>query len=758
MSGRVQTARRVLVAAAFAAGTAAARVAAQSPAERAGLDSLRAALETVTDSTALLAREQARIAVARQNREDPLLHLELGFIAYRLGAVTGQRKHYDDAAGEFEWASELRPNWPYPWYWLGQAELALGESRVIPLENLRQILGVDELSKAARAFARAAQADPSFGRALVDLGTTALRQRIAPRLAVAQRALRLAAGTAVSEQPAVLLVRGRVERELDANDSALAAFRAYLSRGGDPALGGLEVARSLYTVGQPDSAIAGYFAAAAHRPVGDSARAEFRREVFWVASVEDLRAFDVLPDDSIGPWLRRFWGRRDVADARLPGDRLVEQFRRYAYARKNFRLVSRHRHYDIAEIYRDSVQSEFDDRGVIYLRHGEPDARARFVGDTIVHPNESWAYRRPLPEGDLIFHFVSRGHVQDYKIVGSLLDAYDFSTAVALASPSDSSTNAVRGLLLSRSGLSPVYERLAFAGFSGRSRLLAEERREVQRSEERGTTTDSYPLRFSRDLRPVVTSFVVADSAGRGNLHIVFAIPAGALAPVPVTSGGVAYPLRLRVVVFDDQQREIAGLDTLRVFRAAAQLPSGSYLTEQLAVPVAAGTYRFHFVAEEVSADAGALVPGQTVTVPALGGPFTASDLVLGRVGSGLVWRRPEGEVPLNPLMRYPRDGTLELYYELYGLPERAAVVTHVAVTPRSRGSLLSRVFGRRSGVRLEYTTQTDAPGLSRVRQRIELAGLAAGRYDLAVTLRDPATGTQVVRSQSFEITGQRAP
>jgi hypothetical protein len=44
------------------------------------------------------------------------------------------------------------------------------------------------------------------------------------------------------------------------------------------------------------------------------------------------------------------------------------------------------------------------------------------------------------------------------------------------------------------------------------------------------------------------------------------------------------------------------------------------------------------------------------------------------------------------------------------------------------------------------------------VRQRIELAGLAPGRYDLAVTVREPATGAQVVRSQSFEISGQRAP
>lgn len=746
---------RFLVLVAVAASLAAGRARGQSPAERTGLDSLRAAIEAVADSVTLLAREQARIAVARQNRDDPLLHLELGFIAYRLGEVTAQRKHFDDAAGEFEWASDLRPDWPFPWYWLGQTELAIGESAVIPLENLRQMLGADELSKAARAFARAAQADPSFTRALVDLGTTALRQRIVPRLSVAQRALRMAAGTPAAAQPVVLLVRARVERELDANDSALAAFRAYVSLGGDPALGGLEVARSLYAVGRSDSAVEAYFAAASHRPLSDSAKAEFRREVVWIASLADLRAYDALPGDSLGPWLRRFWGRRDLANARVSGDRLIEQFRRYAYAREHFRLATRHRHYDIAEIYRDSTQAEFDDRGVIYLRHGEPDARANYVS---AEPNETWAYRRPPPEGDLIFHFVSRGHVQDFKLVGSLLDVFDFSTAGGLASPSDVPISVVEGLLSSRSGIAPIYDQLARASMAGRSRLLAEERRETTRAVQVGTSTDSYPLRFTHDLRPVVSSFAVARDEGQGELHVVFAIPAGSLANYSVASGGVAYPLRLRVVVFDVQEREVAGVDTLRIFRASAALPPGSYLSGQLAVAVPPGTYRFHFVAEELNADAGALIPGRPATVPARGGAFAASDLVLGRAGSGLVWRRPEGEVSLDPLLRYSRDGTLELYYEVYGLPERAAVATHVAVTPRSRGSLVARLFSRRGGVRFDYTTQTDAPGLSRVRQRIALTGLAPGRYDLEVTLRDPASGTQVVRRQSFEIAAQRAP
>src|SRR3989449_6397087 len=34
-----------------------------------------------------------------------------------------------------------------------------------------------------------------------------------------------------------------------------------------------------------------------------------------------------------------------------------------------------------------------------------------------IEPNETWLYRRPPPEGDLIFHFVARGDVQDFKLV-----------------------------------------------------------------------------------------------------------------------------------------------------------------------------------------------------------------------------------------------------------------------------------------------------------------------------------------------------
>src|SRR5216684_75022 len=102
---------------------------AQSPADRVAIESLRDSLSLVTDSVALARVEATTIESAKQHRDDPLVHLRLGFIADRLGAITKNKAHYDDAAGEFEWAGELRPEWPYPWYGLGLSELAIGESR-----------------------------------------------------------------------------------------------------------------------------------------------------------------------------------------------------------------------------------------------------------------------------------------------------------------------------------------------------------------------------------------------------------------------------------------------------------------------------------------------------------------------------------------------------------------------------------------------------------------------------------------------------
>jgi GWxTD domain-containing protein len=717
----------------------------QAPAERTELERLRDSLAAAADSATLLRLEAATIAVAKERRDDPLVHLRLGFIAYRLGEITRAKEHYDAAASEFEWASDLRPDWPYPWYGLGLAELALGEHSVMAIENIRQMLGKDFLSKAARAFARATEADPSFAYAVVDLANTALTQRIRPRLEVALSAVRMAAASPAGRHAQVQLVRGRVEREAGETDSALTAFREFLAVGGDSGVGLLELARTAYLARQPEQGWAAYFTGA-RASASAEAVALYRADLAWLADSAEMRAFDALDGAAArASWLEEFWTRRDVAQARGAGERQAEHYRRWFHARRSFRLVSRHRHYDITERYR-SPQSEFDDRGVIYLRHGEPDRRAR-LAQVGVEPNESWMYDRTPPAADLVFHFVARDDASDYKLVESLVDVLGFSRAVRATSVLDPG---VSELYASRDEFGPLYGRV------GRSmrppgRELAEDRTMGQRSISTGTKSDSYARRFEEPLEVVASDFVVGgtgdgDSAVSGGqtLHVVFAIPAGRL-PSATTGEGTRYPLRFRLVVSDAADRPIATLDTLRVFASRERLRAPAYLTGRLALPLSPGHYRYRFLVTSPDESTGDLVIRDSLAVEALDGArFAVSDVVVGREGSGLVWNT----VPLNPLQRYPEGSAAELYYEVYGLAAGATYHTVVRLEREGRRGLFG---GRRAPVLLEFDAPADGPR-TLVRRGIALRDVSPGNYRLTVVISDPASGVSVTRAQRFQV------
>jgi len=735
---------------------------AQSPADRAGIEVLRDSLSTVTDSAGLGRLEAATIAVAKQRRDDALVHLRLGFIGYRLGEVTGGKSHYDDAAGEFEWAAELRPDWPYPWYGLGLSELALGESSVLAIENIRQMLGKDYLSKAARAFAHATEVDPSFAFAVVDLANTALTQRIKPRLDVALSAVRLAAASPAGRNSDVQLARGRVEREAGEADSALAGFRAYLAVGGDSGVGLLELARTYYFARRPADGWSTYLAGA-RAATSAPALTLYRSDLSWIADSAELAGFDGLPDPPArARWLEAFWSRRDVLEARDVGERLAEHYRRWFYARRSFRLVSRHRHYDITEVYR-AKQVEFDDRGVIYLRHGEPDRRARFACHETEQANgegcaanESWLYRREEKEGgDLIFHFAARGDVQDYKLIESLVDALGFRRGVQAGTYSDPQVSELYG---SRDEFGGLYSRVAHS-LNAPGSALAEDRAHGRRSIAMGTTSDSYAQRFEQSLDVVASAFVVgggSDSSGQV-LHVVFAVPGERLTGEPARGGsdGLRYPLHFRVVVSDSADHIVARLDTLRVFGARQALRPPAYLTGRLALAVPPGRYRYRFLVMTPDASAGDLVRQDSLDVPALGGGrFAVSDVVVGREGSGLVWVSA-GDDTVRPLSRFPEGSAAEVYYEVYGLPRGAPYHTIVRLEREGRRSLFGAIRGLFGGGRAAVLLEFDAASagaVTRVHREVALRDVAKGTYRLTVVITDPASGVTTTRTQRFQV------
>ncbi len=717
---------------------------AQSPEQRRELEAFRDSLGGTSDSFALAALERRTIELAKQDRNNPMLHLRLGFIALRLGDL-GSRTRYDHAAGEFQWATELEPGWPWAWYGLGIAEDKVGDSEISIVAGLQAMFGKDHLSRAAAAYARSVQVDPSFVRGLVELANTALRQRINLKVDLAREALRQAAATSAGVNPEVLLYRGRVEREVGDVDSAAAAFRGYLDRGGHRGLGLLEYARTRFLQGELD-AQAPYYEGAA---LDDSLSvAAYRQDLALIANDSALAEFDHSRGAQRVAFLRRFWGQRDRAELLRDGERLREHYRRIFYARRNFQLVSPNRHYDIIERFR-SGSSEFDDRGIIYIRHGEPTHRASYNAPGM-ELNESWHYVRA--GGDLVFHFVAREDVQDYKLVESLFDVLGFSNALALRGDRDSSLNAGRAneLILTRERFSPVYSKLLSAGLAGSQQYLTEERALGRRSIAVGTRSDSYELSYSRTLRVKVGLVVAGRDSAAPLLHLAYAIPGSALREVPATRGHL-YPVRVRLSVTDRFGDPVAVVDTTRLFLARSAVPASEHLVGRVAVPVVPGrlTYR---LAIEQGEDNGVVFAADTLTAGDFSGrEFSLSGLVLGAHEANLSWQRsPTDTVYFNPLGTWHKSRPMELYYEVYGLEAGAPFKTELVVTRQGGGGVLGLFGGRRAAIRLSF--QDIAQGsFTSFRRPLSLEKLSAGTYWVALVVPDSA-GRERRSRAGFEV------
>ncbi len=719
---------------------------AQEPADRVQLERFRDSIAATMDSTGLLALERRLIDQAKAERNNAMTHLRLGFLSLRLGELGGQ-SHYEDAASEFQWAIDLQPTWPYSWYGMGAAEYGVGDSQISFVTGIKTMLGKDALTRSAMAFAKSAEVDPSFDRGLVDLANTALRQRVNIKLGVALEALRRAAATESGSHPDVLLARGRVEREVGDGDSALAAFQGYMAAGPNRSLAQLEVARTLFLLGRFDG-LAPYFEGAGS---DDSVTvAGYRADLATIASDSVMGEFDRTSGRRRADYVKQFWSERDRIELRGEGERLREHYRRLFYARKNFQLTSLNRHYDIVERYR-SGSRDFDDRGIIYIRHGEPTSRASYAAPGL-EPNESWRYSRP--DGDMIFHFMAREDVQDFKLVESLFDVLGFSNALALRGGLAGSEGdpMAQQLLLSREQLAPIYGRLQAAGRISTGRYQTEERQVGQESIALGTTSDSYELRFPNELK--VSSEVLAvgrDSTGT-QAQIAYAVAGSTLEPVMVTRGYL-YSVRVRFVATDRLDRVVASLDTTRHFVAPAPVPDGEHLVGRVSVPLPPGRFNYRLAIQQ-GEEAGILLPTDTIRV---GRPTSTSlalsDLVLGSRNTNLFWRRTaEDTVAFNPLRTFKKKEDMELYYEVEGLSAGTEYTVRIVVRRQGGGGgLLRKVFGGGSAqISLKFEETASFPITSTSRS-LKLDKLKPGNYTLEVSVEDDS-GRSDKRVRPFQV------
>lgn len=604
------------------------------------------------------------------------------------------------------------------------------------------------------------------------------------------------AAAAGHQMPAeTLLVVARAIRSELWSDSALVCFRGYAAQGADSGVAMLEQARTLFDISRAQEAREAWLAGAALARSAE-ARAQYRADIGWIATPEELARFDSLPTDSLRPWLARFWESRDIADARAPGERLTEHYQRWWHVMRNYKGRRARRLRDIGSLrraYRDSV----DDRGLVYMRYGEPAEEATWNGATgainirapesqrLIEavdpqtqinnaqealegrieridelaaarplPNLSWRY--DLPEGPLVLHFVAY-RSSHYQLVESLTDAFGYGVGVRLSTGALSLRSRLgpgrtdpllnlRSLFDSRSDIDPEYGSMAVRLDLGGGRGLTQERKRGRESMTTAVSTDRFAHRFDRELRPIVQTYAVgpaADAAGR--VVVVFAVPGGPLVPGGRLRGQLFYPIRVRVVVTRGSKL-VTQIDTMRQFVSRGGIADGRYLTgiEEIAVPP--GDYRVQVVLAQALGGAGAAVRIDSVRVPETAGSLTLSDIVVGRRGSGLSWRHRGKALPLNPLNAFTSSASAELYYEVSGLAPGEEYRAEIE---------LRREKGGKRAVSLAFSER--ATGMvTPVVQSVDLSTVRPGRYALVVKVTS-AAGAEATRSATLYVIAPRS-
>ena len=324
-----------------------------------------------------------------------------------------------------------RDRWPHAWFALGIVRLQLARDKVLAHEGPALPAGMSNELGGANALIHALALDPTFAAAANALALAAEPREGVDALAVRVTALRRARSLL---SPSANVAAAIIERDAGSADSAAMLERRALASGAvDSGSVLLAMARDQYRANHPAAGRAALIQGAdASTTAG---RTAYRTELAWVATPRELEQWDSVTPRDRPAWLAGFWSRRDVAEGRPDGSRLIEHYNRVEYAIAHFRIAAPEtnkqnhlmfmqsneyfperlglkfasQHADLcpgsARLAADATlygadapertfrpaQDQFDDRGTIWIRHGAPTRRSESNSDEAV---EVWRYAR----------------------------------------------------------------------------------------------------------------------------------------------------------------------------------------------------------------------------------------------------------------------------------------------------------------------------------------------------------------------------
>jgi GWxTD domain-containing protein len=462
----------------------------------------------------------------------------------------------------------------------------------------------------------------------------------------------------------------------------------------------------------------------------------------------------------------RFWKSRDPLAGSTFNERLVEHYRRLDYSKQHFNVF---------------LYNGYDDRGKIYIKHGEPDekvsmARCLELNDNLeVYDNVSWLYRR-RPR-NFIYHFAQKGI--PYVIVSNLAEVFKTPTTDSFMQMATESKGCARDLFLGRAELDPLYFKIASAAELNQTELgtmALEEALVLEPALTVGEATETYnPNQSEAALNYYYSTADFMDPSRGADLSIYYGLPVSELTFNPAAAG-VNLQFESTFAVFDrnwEQVKRTYNRRNLNLKQAPNQEDKAAMLLDRQMLNLPGGTYHYAVRVKDLASNRVGTYRGDFEVTAYQPQKFNVSQVLL---ASSVEPNKPGGKFAIGdlnvmpmPSQTFRRDQPVFIYYEIYSLGRNAEGrkrfnVDFAIEADKLDRNLASKIVSSlgslvrkkedKGKITLTFDKETNSPGAVVQPEyiSIDIKDSPPGLYNLNITVTDIASGEKITRNAMLSI------
>ncbi|GAB5521156.1 MAG: hypothetical protein RhofKO_34070 [Rhodothermales bacterium] len=493
-------------------------------------------------------------------------------------------------------------------------------------------------------------------------------------------------------------------------------------------------------------------------------------DVKYLLTDDELRAYTThtTPEGWQG-FFREAWAKRDPLPAATGNARIQEHYQRLVKAEQGYTYYGPRDAWndpnvtgklDFGEVY--NVNDAFNDKGLIYIRHGAPGDRAQTL-DQSMPANESWLYYPNGTNPRMVFHFMNSGG-SNWRLVPTLLYPKMLADRAHWGPPyslyrrklEDFNRSVDDEMASARAVPSARDQNQRWQELEAQGNIASDMQKEAQASVDAALSTDRH--HWDRTITPLPMAFTTAAFRGPDGQALVEVFYALTLAPLERTLRTAdEATLNLSLAFHNADWQPVARQRDRK--RVPLTRQPGDGVIDGFRVLVPADSYQ---VALHVEPEGTTLLGGftQQRRIPDFSGPdLILSDMLvafqIGAVRDSSIFTHGDANVLPNPSYTFATNQTVYAYFEAYNLTFAADdqtdyVVEYTLLPQKKRRGLFRRT--PRPAVTLSVPQRTSDRSSIEYTE-IDVSNADPGPYILRASITDRVTGQTATTERPLLLT-----